>query len=183
MNHPLRRGLRRLDECLLRARPARSSPVPRRHDAVARARWLTTHAVQRAYVAFTQLAADNQYAPLGLLLLAVLARIHNILVEFAPAQLPPATAPDVSQQQPALSGPSVANPATAVDTPDHGVTVARLDVHIGGVPAVQTDSTVSRPKHTKPQNEASPGKDGLKTKRTKKRRGGDALSSLFSSLS
>ncbi|KAF4506402.1 hypothetical protein G6O67_006492 [Ophiocordyceps sinensis] len=100
----LRRALRRLADCLLlhaEATPPASAAALGRHSVAARARWLKSHVVPSAYVAFSQLAADNQHAPLGLLLLAILARTH------APTK--------------PLQSPSAAEPSGA----DHGVVVSR----------------------------------------------------------
>ncbi|UZP35322.1 hypothetical protein NXS19_003138 [Fusarium pseudograminearum] len=44
------------------------------------------HIVPGAFVAFSQLAADNQHAPLGLLLLSVLASTHTLLSHLVPSE-------------------------------------------------------------------------------------------------
>ncbi|KOS16640.1 hypothetical protein ESCO_004598 [Escovopsis weberi] len=70
----------------LRSRPSAPSFAP------PSAHWLAAHVVPRAYMHVfppplppnAHLAADNQHAPLGLLLLAVLARIHAVLADILP---------------------------------------------------------------------------------------------------
>ncbi|KAK5997415.1 hypothetical protein PT974_02771 [Cladobotryum mycophilum] len=107
------------------ARPKRdspsSTPLPSPPPS---ARWLDAHVVPRAYVAFTQLAADNQYAPLGLLLLTILARIHAVLTELLPDN--PATLPLLSKPQALAAKAESSNEATSVL--DRGVTVSREEV-------------------------------------------------------
>ncbi|KAI7922671.1 hypothetical protein M9X92_004784 [Pyricularia oryzae] len=59
----------------------RQRTEPRDEDitagAVAKAKWMDDYLIPKAYTAITQLAADNQFAPLGLLLLGVLAQVHS----------------------------------------------------------------------------------------------------------
>ncbi|KAJ9150806.1 hypothetical protein NKR23_g3562 [Pleurostoma richardsiae] len=57
-------------------------------SAVTRARWLLDHAVPRAYIAFTQLAADNQYASLALLLLGILTEVFSTAALLARVDAP-----------------------------------------------------------------------------------------------
>ncbi|TLD23297.1 hypothetical protein PspLS_07252 [Pyricularia sp. CBS 133598] len=45
--------------------------------AVAKAKWMGDYLIPKAYTSITQLAADNQFAPLGLLLLGVLSQVHS----------------------------------------------------------------------------------------------------------
>ncbi|KAK6208180.1 RNase MRP subunit [Pestalotiopsis sp. IQ-011] len=66
-----------------------------------RAVWIRDHAAPRAYRAFSQLAADNQFAVLGLALLGVLATVRDVCVRLVgeggvvlPATLPAAPAPE-----------------------------------------------------------------------------------------
>ncbi|KAI6353545.1 hypothetical protein MCOR25_008949 [Pyricularia grisea] len=53
--------------------------------AVAKARWMGDYLIPKAYTAITQLAADNQFAHLGLLLLGVLAQVHSAVTLLLPA--------------------------------------------------------------------------------------------------
>ncbi|KAM0820808.1 hypothetical protein AB5N19_06628 [Seiridium cardinale] len=51
-------------------------------DGVAeRARWMRDYAVPEAYLPFSQLAADNQFAVLGIVLLGVLASVRDACVQ------------------------------------------------------------------------------------------------------
>ncbi|ETS85742.1 hypothetical protein PFICI_03767 [Pestalotiopsis fici W106-1] len=61
-----------------------------------RAVWMRDHEVPGCYVAFSQLAADNQFAVLGLALLGILATVHDVCVRLvgeAPAVSKPAVSP------------------------------------------------------------------------------------------
>lgn len=48
-------------------------------------KWVMENVIPPSYIAFTQLAADNQYAPLGLALLGVLARFNSIISPILPS--------------------------------------------------------------------------------------------------
>ncbi|KAF5647768.1 ribonuclease MRP subunit rmp1 [Fusarium sp. NRRL 25303] len=82
----LRRAVRNLvNDLNSRPRKVKSGNVKRDvHPALARAKWMMRHVVPGAFVTFSQLAADNQHAPLGLLLLSVLARTNTILSQLVP---------------------------------------------------------------------------------------------------
>lgn len=68
-------------------------------DGVVRyARWMGEHVVPSSYVAFTQLAADNQYAPLGLVLLGALAQLNTTISPLLPAALSPRSLPNLAAQ-------------------------------------------------------------------------------------
>ncbi|KAM4062226.1 hypothetical protein HRG_009074 [Hirsutella rhossiliensis] len=173
----LRRALGRLAHCL---RP-HVDATPPASGLVARARWLQSHVVPSAYVTFSQLAADNQHAPLGLLLLAVLARTHAVLAHLLPFDTPPALSLS-APTQPSMLAPSAAEPSAA----DHGVVVSRRELLQPEKPAT------SRPLHedpvavntTKQSHDAKTVKGQAKSKAKKrsKIKDQDALSSLFSSL-
>ncbi|RFU75263.1 hypothetical protein TARUN_6980 [Trichoderma arundinaceum] len=184
----LRRTIRNLVDDLtppsssLSSRPARretsssSAPPPR-------AVWLKKHFLPRAYIAFTQLAADNQHAPLGLLLLTILARVHTTLSNLLADNI------------------DSANPAKALSSKrsndalnqDKGIAIARQDL----TPAnkITTPPPTERPQLSKPDRDAvkppkAKTKDtpssslttSLKEKKKKKKGKGDELSSLFGSL-
>ncbi|KAL8370448.1 hypothetical protein RB595_000698 [Gaeumannomyces hyphopodioides] len=53
----------------------------------AKSRWMRDYLIPRAYSAFTQLAADNQFAHLGLLLLGVLAQVHELVSLILPPRI------------------------------------------------------------------------------------------------
>ncbi|KAK1640321.1 hypothetical protein BDP81DRAFT_391044 [Colletotrichum phormii] len=57
-------------------------------DVVARVRMLLDSTIPSSFSAFTQLAADNQHAALGLVLLGLLARINSVVTLLAPAPAP-----------------------------------------------------------------------------------------------
>ncbi|KAI8666638.1 hypothetical protein NCS57_00889500 [Fusarium keratoplasticum] len=153
--------------------------------------------------AFSQLAADNQHAPLGLLLLSILARINRILSDLVPAD---------QNTIPAASASASANPTTTgsilssnsqTSTPaetvspdiDMGVTISRNEVlpirkTTTSQPETKPDAHLTDPpskerklksltKDTKKSSSKDPAKDKPKKK---KKKGGDALSSLFGSL-
>ncbi|KAH0490312.1 hypothetical protein TgHK011_001788 [Trichoderma gracile] len=207
----LRRTLRALVDDLASSSTASTSstskPRPRRDTTTSpsslppppRAIWLSKHFIPRAYVAFSQLAADNQHAPLGLLLLAVLSRVHAVV-----AQLLEHTATSSSTTASLSKQPSLVNVSRSIDAASHdrGVAIAR-DAH--GPPTQRTERlrtpqatttganeprtgnaanlqtvTTTKPFKTK-QKEAS-SKDDDKKKKKKKKGKGDELSSLFGSL-
>ncbi|VUC26489.1 unnamed protein product [Clonostachys rosea] len=134
------------------------------------ARWLQFHILPRSYKAFSQLAADNQHAPLGLLLLTVLARAHTLLTYILPAEeLPPA--PDSIQQ---------ALPRVAPDhgsKVDRGIAVARDSrEHTRAGSLASSSKSVGKPSRLK--SAAEEKKSSKKSKKKNK----DELSSLFGSL-
>ncbi|EXF82551.1 hypothetical protein CFIO01_13101 [Colletotrichum fioriniae PJ7] len=57
-------------------------------DVAARVRVLLDSTIPSSFSAFTQLAADNQHAALGLVLLGLLARINSVVTLLAPAPTP-----------------------------------------------------------------------------------------------
>lgn len=151
----------------------------RRQDAASpppRAIWLNRHFIPRAYIAFSQLAADNQHAPLGLLLLAILARTHTALTQLLdqPITIPP---------------PSATTRANEVNQ-DKGVAIARqkqpppterLKTQATAQPSPdEQGDTLDRDaiKPSKPKSKEVLSKEKKKKKKAK----GDALSSLFGSL-
>ncbi|KAK7394015.1 Ribonuclease MRP protein subunit rmp1 [Neonectria punicea] len=176
----LRRATRNLAAALLR-RPRRPD-----HDipAVAHAKWMACHVVSRAYIAFTQLAADNQHAPLGLMLLAVLARINHLLSDLVPVDHNPnfVSAPDVPINLTSRPNPAVSSLARPDGDVDMGVAVSRDELALPRTSSRDPD----RPGTGAPSSEEPKTKKLVKTTtikdKKKKRKGGDALSSLFGSL-
>ncbi|WAO91016.1 Hypothetical protein NCS54_00846600 [Fusarium falciforme] len=203
----VRRAARNLSTDLTsRPRPIKNKNKPGNvegdnHPALARAKWMIRHVVPRTYIAFSQLAADNQHAPLGLLLLSILARINRILSDLVPADQN--TIPEASTSaKPTTTGPVLSSnfqtltPAET-DSPDidMGVTISRnkvlpirktttsqpetkLDAHLTEPPSKER-KLKSLTKDTKKSSSKDPAKDKPKKK---KKKGGDALSSLFGSL-
>ncbi|RTE70013.1 hypothetical protein BHE90_015593 [Fusarium euwallaceae] len=171
------------------------------HPALVRARWMIRHVVPRTYIAFTQLAADNQHAPLGLLLLSILARINRILSDLVPADenTIPATSASTKPTPTGSMLPSNTQTSTPAETDsldiDMGVAISRNEV----LPIRKTITSQLEPKAdsrlTEPPSKErklksltkdikkSSSKDSAKDKpKKKKKKGGDALSSLFGSL-
>lgn len=197
----LRRTIRNLIDDLSPSTSLSSRPTPRK-TIPPRAIWLNKHFIPRAYVyvhflpilclnaninlpnliqhsAFSQLAADNQHAPLGLLLLAILARIHTALS-------PLSIDSSVPNPQPKT------NRANDLANQDKGVTIARQELpsvtsteRINSSEQQQQGSKIDREatKPPKSKKEASPSSPSISKDKKKKKKGkGDALSSLFGSL-
>ncbi|KAL5085652.1 hypothetical protein Trisim1_010136 [Trichoderma cf. simile WF8] len=153
----------------------------RRQDAASpppRAIWLNKHFIPRAYIAFSQLAADNQHAPLGLLLLAILARTHTALTQLL--------------DQPILPPPPSSTTRANDVNQDKGVAIARQK-QPPPTERLKTQSTITQPPSDEQQGEKfdrdalKPSKSRAKEvpskeKKKKKKAKGDALSSLFGSL-
>ncbi|KAJ4322307.1 RNase MRP subunit [Fusarium piperis] len=201
----VRRAARNLSADLTsRPRPIKKKDKPNvegDHPALARAKWMIRHVVPRTYIAFSQLAADNQHAPLGLLLLSILARINRILSDLVLTdQNPPTTASASTKPtttDPILSSNSQASTPAGTDGPDidMGVTISRnevLPIRKSTTSQLDTkpDSHPTEPpskerklksltKDIKKSSSKDPAKDKPKKK---KKKGGDALSSLFGSL-
>ncbi|KAL7918332.1 hypothetical protein ACQKWADRAFT_304363 [Trichoderma austrokoningii] len=132
-----------------------------------RAIWLNKHLIPRAYLAFSQLAADNQHAPLGLLLLAILARVHAALAIDSP----------VPKAQPQPKANHLANQ-------DKGVAISRQELPLSTSTErikLSTTQDISEPSHQQAVA-AKPSKKLKETSKKKKKGKGDALSSLFGSL-
>ncbi|KAK1236945.1 hypothetical protein MKX08_007893 [Trichoderma sp. CBMAI-0020] len=180
----LRRSIRNLIDDLSPPASLSSRPAARREAVPPRAVWLNKHLIPRAYVAFSQLAADNQHAPLGLLLLAILARIHTTLSPLSNDSSVPKPHPKTNRSN------DLANQ-------DKGVAIARQELPLTkAIPsATSTEGNDSNEQHqlgSKIDREViKPAKSKLKEtssssiskeKKKKKKGKGDALSSLFGSL-
>ncbi|KAL7788154.1 hypothetical protein V8C43DRAFT_288402 [Trichoderma afarasin] len=169
-----RRTIRSLIEDLTspRRKQDASSPPPR-------AIWLNKHFIPRAYIAFSQLAADNQHAPLGLLLLAILARTNTALTQLL--------------DQPIIPPPSSTTRANDASQ-DKGVAIARQKQPPPTERLKPQATTIQPPSDeqqgekldrdtTKPSKSKSKEIPSKEKKKKKKKAKGDALSSLFGSLS
>ncbi|PNY25895.1 Uncharacterized protein TCAP_04166 [Tolypocladium capitatum] len=173
----LRRALQALADDVLQPKsrppPPAITTARRRHDVViARARWLRSHIVPRAYVAFTQLAADNQHAPLGLMLLAVLGRTNSILTDLAPSESPPPQSSEPAEQP--LTAIQARTPSAAEFRGlGRGVAIARRDIQRAHEEPF---------KHGRGSNTSDGGEAKDKDRKKKKKKQPDALSGLFSSL-
>lgn len=134
---------------------------------------------------FSQLAADNQHAPLGLLLLAVLGQVHDFLSPLLPEGAAAAEAIPLAQKSTDSTlhnSLSIAN----IEHLDRGVVISRGAVS-------QTDSRVNIVIQSKKHNRTEPklstdqtskgAAEGNKRQKKRKKSSGDELSSLFGSLS
>ncbi|KAF7544621.1 hypothetical protein G7Z17_g9796 [Cylindrodendrum hubeiense] len=181
----LRRAARNLATALLR----RSRRIDHDLPAVIHAKWMARHVVPRAYIAFTQLAADNQHAPLGLMLLGILARINSLLSNLVPSD-------HASESTSTPATVVTLDPASSSARPDEhldmGVAVSRDELAIPKPPSREPDRVVAKEPSSKEgkakklaKSTADVVKDtpgNIKEKKKKKKKGGDALSSLFGSL-
>ncbi|KAH6603428.1 hypothetical protein Trco_008203 [Trichoderma cornu-damae] len=150
-----------------------SSPPP-----PPRAVWLNKHLVPRAYIAFTQLAADNQHAPLGLLLLAVLSRIHTALSRLLADSLSPPSASTPAKAPPSDRAGDAAGQDRGVAIARRGLAPPAKDI----LPQCPSDDQQTKPPNAE-SRDASSSSSRDKEKRKKKKKGkGDQLSSLFGSL-
>ncbi|KAF4954968.1 hypothetical protein FGADI_4878 [Fusarium gaditjirri] len=195
----LRRAVRNLvNDLNSRPRKVKYGGVKRDvYPALARAKWVMRHVVPGAFVTFSQLAADNQHAPLGLLLLSVLARTHTLLSQLVPDH--DHSPPISTSTDPKPSEPSKHQ---ASDLRTDGVPYAGVDMGV----AISRDELLSTQKKMKPIPKADSRSKNLKlkeyeTKTTladtkkissksdtidepkKKSKNSDELSSLFGSLS
>jgi ribonuclease MRP protein subunit RMP1 len=153
---------------------------------------------------FSQLAADNQYAPLGLALVTVLARLHAILLDILPSPPPAPTTSDhlqhgrqdseldkhqhVAPAETRKKPTSTQNVEASTTAVDRGVVITR-----SSLPSTSASATASNLRSTPGKRKLageSPSDDALKRKgegekkkkKKKVRDKGDDLSSLFGSL-
>lgn len=134
--------------------------------------------------AFTQLAADNQFAPLGLLLVGALARFNSAISPLLPAPDPPAVADRSREVRNKLSVPE---PAPAMDL---GESISRHDFSMSAVPQSKAKKLVppeceSATPVLEPAELASKIRDTDKVKKKKKKKkaaAGTDLSDIFGSL-
>lgn len=114
---------------------------------------------------FSQLAADNQHAPIGILLIALLARVHSILEAILPP--PPVVATSTSRNSTASKAvdstsrapnlPSTALSATK-DTFDRGTVISRTQFP-SAPDLVEDSSKTFTPASTSPPSRASPSEE------------------------
>ncbi|KAF4446038.1 Ribonuclease MRP protein subunit rmp1 [Fusarium austroafricanum] len=196
----LRRAVRNIVEDLnIRPRKTKSGNVKRdSHPALARAKWMMRHVVPRAFVAFSQLAADNQHAPLGLLLLSVLARIHTLLSHLVPTNHDgESSISAVTKSMPLEPNRSTPLELTTAEAPapdvDMGVAISRDELlstqkKARSIPESGSNLKEPKPKERKSKSlhtnlhKSSPNDDTKDRPKKKKRKDSDAFSSLFGSL-
>lgn len=139
--------------------------------------------------AFTQLEADNQHAPLGLMLLAVLAHISTLVSNLSSSDTLSTSEPTPI---PIPIKSIIVSPA-GVSGPDMGVAVSRNNITpTTATPPTNRITPTSRSRTSKSDDgllhdveklDRDLSMDAHKVvKRKKKKRGGDELSSLFGSL-
>ncbi|RGP60678.1 ribonuclease mrp protein subunit rmp1 [Fusarium sporotrichioides] len=205
----LRRAVRNLAQDLVVARPKKktksssNSAKPNTHPALVRAKWMMRHLVPDAFITFSQLAADNQYAPLGLLLLSVLARTNTLLSLLVPSEHDYAS-PSTDVENATSSVSDTPDPlkstvqSIAVETPDAetdmGVAISREELLLpqkktsrsipkSDMPSKDIQLNERKSKTVPTATSKRSSKDDTKDKpKKKKKKGGDALSSLFGSL-
>ncbi|KAG5982202.1 hypothetical protein E4U55_002185 [Claviceps digitariae] len=162
-----------------------------------RVTWLNNHVLPRAFVAFTQLITDNQHAPLGLLLLALLARIHSQCSKWlpppdqSPAQPPPtALTPRPPLQPTSNTDRDVPHDQAEATSPDRGITISRKtllgpETHAPATAPTEREreSKTSKPIARSTTADGSRGNGAQEKVRKKvKKKKGDTLSSIFGSL-
>jgi ribonuclease MRP protein subunit RMP1 len=145
-----------------------------RRALLVRCRWLSRHAVPQCYLAFSQLTADNQYAPLGLLLLSVLARLNAEIVALLPEEKPSTVDAPVRVTLDAAS-----SSLTQDHDADRGTAVSRRDIAM----TYDKPDTSERPSKSRAVKAKSvkPSKSDKKQKKTSSKKK-DEFSSLFGSL-
>ncbi|KAF5962823.1 ribonuclease MRP protein subunit rmp1 [Fusarium bulbicola] len=207
----LRRAVRNLiNDLNSRPRKVKSGGVKRDvHPALVRAKWMMRHVVPGAFVweanrmfysthsTFSQLAADNQYAPLGLLLLSVLARTYTILSQLVPDH--DHNPPISTSTKPMPSEPSKHKTSDlgTDDAPnagvDMGVAISRDELlstqkkskAVSKADSLSKDlkSKQRETKTTHTDTKRIPSKSDTIEKPRKKTKNSDELASLFGSLS
>ncbi|KXH62203.1 hypothetical protein CSAL01_03603 [Colletotrichum salicis] len=181
-------------------------------DVAVRVRMLLDSTIPSSFSAFTQLAADNQHAALGLVLLGLLARINSVVTLLAPAPAPAfrsektTPAGEVTTTSSLSTGKSDAAVAVAderrqqqSDSKGLGVAISRDQLKLAAKPSDHHHSSSSRNVDELPaaippkkrrltagpplQTKASkPAKEEKPVKKKKKSKKTDDFGDLFSSL-
>ncbi|KAJ4133696.1 RNase MRP subunit [Fusarium equiseti] len=202
----LRRASQKLSQDLIsRPKKTKSHNAKRdNHPALVRAKWMMRHVIPSAFFTLSQLAADNQHAPLGLLLLSVLARINTLLSHLVPPEhdhnyesVSTTVVKSASAGPGELGSLNSTTQTTATEAPgsetDMGVAVSREELLSSqkNTNKPKSKSDVPQKGHKKELKHKTVHKsipetvlkDGAKDKpKKKKKKGGDAFSSLFGSL-
>ncbi|KAK4455961.1 hypothetical protein QBC34DRAFT_432258 [Podospora aff. communis PSN243] len=142
-----------------------------------RAGWIGGVLVRGAYLPFTQLTADNQFAHMGLMLLGVLAQVDKAVSVFAP----------VAESEKETAGEEAeAGVTEEISIPDVGIPVSREDVAMSLPVERQEDASFAQRPREKPREtvEMSSAKDmdRPKIKTKKKASGGDEFDDIFWAL-
>ncbi|KAH7193429.1 uncharacterized protein B0J16DRAFT_412022 [Fusarium flagelliforme] len=203
----LRRASQKLSQDLVsRPKKTKSSNAKRdNHPALVRAKWMMRHVIPSAFFTLSQLAADNQHAPLGLLLLSVLARINTLLSHLVPPEHDhDHESVSTTVVKSASSGPGKLdslNSTTQTIAPEAPGSETDMGVAVSREELLSSQKNINKPKSKsdmppkdhkvkelkhKTVRKSIPEavlEDGAKDKpKKKKKKGGDAFSSLFGSL-
>lgn len=142
-------------------------------EIVVRAGHLRSHVIPGAYLAFTQLTADRQFAHLGLMLLGVLAQVDLAILPFAPGPGPEVRVEAVV--------PRAASPA-AVPAHDTGVAVSRDAVFLAEPVSARPKTKTPTDDEIRETIEQEPAPHVPKSKKKKAAAGGDELDDIFGAL-
>ncbi|CAG7940880.1 unnamed protein product [Penicillium nalgiovense] len=124
--------------------------------------YLATHVIPRCYIAFSTVVADNQFSTLGVVLLAVLARLSKIT--------------GISHQK---MEPVTTKSKMTVAKEDLGERICRIDTApLAPVKKSHSDSKISKEKSTEKSTDDGVSKTTWKKKKKKK----NAIDDLFSGL-
>ncbi|KFH43131.1 Ribonuclease MRP protein subunit-like protein [Hapsidospora chrysogenum ATCC 11550] len=148
-------------------RSLRSLLASGQNASASRASWLRDRIIPRAYM---------QHAPLGLLLLTILARVRSVLSE----HLPPPPPERSARRDPTPLASTAASPPHSSIVADRGVVVSRSDTALAAPAADKKPLSNPRAVAGSP-----PGPDKPKKKKksnSKRSNKTDELSSLFGSL-
>ncbi|CAG8901921.1 unnamed protein product [Penicillium egyptiacum] len=131
---------------------------------------LATHVIPRCYIAFSTVLADNQFSTLGIVLLAVLARLSKIT--------------GISHQLKTEPVTSKSKMSPVVAKEDLGERIGRVDnAPLTPVKISQSDSNVSKvSKISKEKPTEKPTEDGVSKSTSKKKKKKNAIDDLFSGL-
>ncbi|KAG6042196.1 hypothetical protein E4U41_003942 [Claviceps citrina] len=150
-----------------------------------RVAWLNSHLLPRAYVAFSQLMTDNQHAPLGLLLLALLGQVHAACAKWSPPDKRPVAQPQQITRIPRQGEQSSNVDGCHAEAIDKGMIISRetfvdVESHTHTITPTKREHKLSKVT-ARPTTKGSEGfEKGKAKKRNKKKE--DTLSSLFGSL-
>ncbi|KAK0711585.1 hypothetical protein B0H67DRAFT_646944 [Lasiosphaeris hirsuta] len=171
-------------ESLRRKKPRRKADADGDEDEdeiAARARHLRDRVIPGAYLAFTQLTADRQFAHLGLMLLGVLAQVDRAISPFA------AGPEEAEEEEAGVVVPRTASPAAAVPAHDTGVAVSRdAVVFLASEPTLRPKTETPKPRPEDEGRETAEQEPAPAIPRPKKKKkataGGDEFDDIFGAL-
>ncbi|EFX00550.1 hypothetical protein CMQ_7552 [Grosmannia clavigera kw1407] len=159
-----------------------------------RARWMQSNLVPKAYLAFSRLVVDKQFAPLGLLLLAVLAQIRAVLVfvihedEPTAAESRESRESQESQKLPADQGRAATGTREKRRAGDGNDDLGEAVTRAAQKPTIEAARQPRQPEGNEEHGSINTTKadrkekDKKKEKQRKRKRGGDEFDNLFSGL-